>query len=203
MPRLLLATNNRGKVAEYRMLLAGCGWEIVTPADLGLVLDIDESGLDYRTNAKIKAEAFAKASGLLTLADDSGLEVDALSGRPGPLSARYGDDRTDESRFQRVLSQMEGVPTEKRQARFRCVIALAEPTGKVRFVEGECQGLMADEPRGNNGFGYDPIFYLPERGLTMAELSWEEKNKVSHRGRAARKACDLLKEMANGIRDKA
>lgn len=195
MPRLLLATNNYGKVAEYRALLAGCGWEIVTPTDLGLDLGVDESGFDYRTNAKIKAEAFAKASGLLALADDSGLEVDALDGRPGPLSARYGGGRSDEERFQRVLSELKGVPAEKRQARFRCVIALAEPGGKVLFAEGECEGLIATGPRGDNGFGYDPIFYLPDRGLTMAELSWEEKNRISHRGRAARKACDLLKEM--------
>jgi XTP/dITP diphosphohydrolase len=198
MPRLLLATNNYGKVAEYRALLAGCGWEIVTPADLGLDLGIDESGPDYRTNAKIKAEAFAKASGLPALADDSGLEVDALNGRPGPLSARYGDDRTDEERVQRVLSEMRGVPPAKRQARFRCVIALADPDGEVRFAEGECEGLIATGPRGDNGFGYDPVFYLPDRGLTMAELSWEEKNQISHRGQAARKACDLLKEMLDG-----
>lgn len=199
MPRLILATNNAGKVAEYRALLADCGWEIVTPADLGLELDVDESGTDYRANAKIKAEAFAKESGLLALADDSGLEIDALGGRPGPLSARYGGGRTDEERFERVLSEMKGMPPEKRQARFRCVIALADPSGKVQFADGECEGLIAEEPRGSNGFGYDPIFYLPERGLTIAELSWEEKNKISHRGRAARNACDLLKEMVNDI----
>ncbi|MGD0765384.1 MAG: XTP/dITP diphosphatase [Dehalococcoidia bacterium] len=196
MPRLLIATNNRGKAAEYRVLLAGCGWDLVTPADLGLRLDVDETGADYAANARIKAQAFAEVAGLLTLADDSGLEVDALDGRPGPFSARHaGPNQTDEEGVALVLEQMKGVPPEKRGARFRCVIALAAPDGPVRLCEGECPGLIIEAPRGDNGFGYDPIFYLPERGLTIAELSADEKNAVSHRGRAARKACDLLREM--------
>jgi XTP/dITP diphosphohydrolase len=199
LPRLLLATNNRGKVGEYRDLLAGCGWEIVTPADIGLELDVDESGPDYATNARIKAEAFAEASGLLALADDSGIEVDALGGLPGALSARYaGPDGTDEDRVALVLRQMKGVPPDKRACRFRCVIALVEPAGRVWFTEGECEGLVAETPRGENGFGYDPIFYLPDRGCTIAELPSDEKNATSHRGRAAWKACALLKEMIDG-----
>jgi len=196
LPRLLVATNNRGKAAEFRTLLAGCGWEIVTPADVGLDLDVEESGPDYATNAKIKAEAFAAAGGLLALADDSGIEIDALGGLPGVLSARYaGPDGTDADRVARVLAEMKEVPPEKRQARFVCVIALAGPDGRVRFAEGECEGIVAEAPRGDDGFGYDPIFYLPEKGRTMAELPSEEKNAVSHRGRAARKACVLLREM--------
>jgi XTP/dITP diphosphohydrolase len=196
VPRLLLATNNRGKVGEYRALLADCGWDIVTPADIGLDLEVEESGADYVTNAKIKAQAFAQASGLLSLADDSGLEIDALDGKPGPLSARYaGPQQNDEARVKRVLEQMKSVEQERRRARFRCIIALAEPSGKVHFTEGMCEGMIAGEPRGEKGFGYDPIFLLPEYGRTLAELPLPEKNKVSHRGRAARKACGILKTM--------
>ncbi|MDI6858221.1 MAG: RdgB/HAM1 family non-canonical purine NTP pyrophosphatase [Dehalococcoidia bacterium] len=196
MPRLLLATNNRGKVTEYRALLEDCGWEIVTPAEIGLALEVEESGADYVTNAKIKAQAFAQASGLLSLADDSGLEIDALGGRPGPLSARYaGDAADDEERVRKVLAEMKGIERARRKARFRCVIALAEPSGKVHFAEGVAEGAIAEEPRGERGFGYDPLFLLPEHGRTLAELPLSEKNAVSHRGRAARKACAILKAM--------
>jgi len=196
IPRLLLATNNPGKAAEFRALLADCGWALVTPAEIGVDVVVDETGSDYHTNAKIKAKAFAEASGLVALADDSGLEVDALDGRPGPFSARYaGPAQTDGERSALVLDQMKGVPPERRGARFRCVIAVAEPSGRVRFCEGECRGQVAEEPSGQGGFGYDPIFYLPERRLTMAELPSEEKNAISHRGRAAREACALLREM--------
>lgn len=196
MPRLLLATNNRGKVAEYRALLADCGWEIVTPAEIGLALEVEESGVDYVTNAKIKAQAFAQASGLLSLADDSGLEIDALGGRPGPLSARYAGDAADDAeRVGKVLAEMKGIERTRRRARFRCVIALAEPSGKVHFAEGVVEGAIAEEPRGERGFGYDPLFLVPEYGRTLAELPLPEKNAVSHRGRAARKACTILKTM--------
>ena len=196
LPRLLIATNNAGKLAEYEVLLNGCGWELVAPAELGLRLSVEETGADYAANARMKAEAFAHASGLLTLADDSGLEVDALGGRPGLLSARYaGPNQTDEEGVELVLAQMKDVPQERRLARFRCVIALAEPDGGVRFVEGECPGVITNEPRGSFGFGYDPIFYLPQLGRTMAELTPDEKNAISHRADAARKACALLKEM--------
>ena len=196
MPRLLIATNNAGKLAEYEVLLDGCGWELVAPAELGLRLSVEETGADYAANARTKAEAFSRASGLLTLADDSGLEVDALGGRPGLLSARYaGPNQTDEEGVELVLAQMKDVPPERRLARFRCVIALAEPDGGVRFVEGECPGVITNEPRGGFGFGYDPIFYLPQLGRTMAELTPDEKNAISHRADAARRACALLKEM--------
>jgi XTP/dITP diphosphohydrolase len=197
MPRLLIATNNQGKLAEYEALLDGCGWEIVSPADLGLDLSVEETGDDYATNARLKAEAYACASGVLTLADDSGIEIDALDGRPGPFSARYaGPNQTDEEGVELVLSEMNNVPAEDRDARFRCVIVLARPDGAGQIVEGECPGLITNGPRGSNGFGYDPIFYLPELGKTMAELNFDEKNKISHRSRAAKKACGLLKAMA-------
>ena len=193
MPQLLLATNNPGKVAEFRQLLAGCGWETVTPAELGLDVRIEETGQSYAENATIKAVEYARASGLVTLADDSGLEVDALGGRPGLLSARYaGADRTDQERVQALLQELAGVPDERRTARFRCVIAIADATGRVELVEGTVEGRIAQRPRGENGFGYDPIFLLPERGLTTAELPPDEKNAVSHRGAAARRARAVL-----------
>ena len=191
--RLLLATNNPGKAAEYRALLQGCGWELATPRDLGLHLEVEEAGGDYAENARIKAEAFAKASGLLALADDSGIEVDALGGAPGPLSARFGgDDISDAQRVALLLERLKGVPPERRSARFRCLIAVASPAGEVSLFEGQCEGRIAEERRGESGFGYDPVFLLPERGLTIAELPPEEKNAVSHRGRAARQARAFL-----------
>ncbi len=196
MPQLLIATNNAGKLAEYGSLLNRCGWELVSPAHVGLSLSVDETGSDYAANARLKAETFAAAAGLLTLADDSGLEVETLGGRPGPLSARYaGPNQTDEEGFQLVLSQMKDVPPDKRGARFRCFIALATPGNGVRFFEGDCPGVITETPRGHRGFGYDPIFYLPQLGRTMAELTAEEKNAVSHRAAAARKACAALREM--------
>ena len=199
--KLLLATNNPGKAAEYRALLEGCGWELVTPRDLGLHLEVEEAGGDYAENARIKAEAFAKASGLLALADDSGIEVDALGGAPGPLSARFGgDDISDEQRVALLLERLAGVPPEKRSARFRCLIAVARPEGEVSLFEGQCEGRIAEEPRGEGGFGYDPVFLLPERGLTLAELPPEEKNAVSHRGRAARQARVLLEGLIRECR---
>jgi XTP/dITP diphosphohydrolase len=187
--RLLLATNNAGKAAEYRALLEGCGWELVTPRDLDLHLEVEEVAGDYAENARIKAEAFAKASGLVVLADDSGIEVDALGGAPGPLSARFGgEDASDEQRVALLLDRLKGVPPERRSARFRCLIAVVRPEGEVGFFEGQCEGRVAEEPQGEGGFGYDPVFLLPERGLTVAELPPEEKNAISHRGRAARQA---------------
>ena len=199
--KLLLATNNPGKAAEYRALLEGCGWELVTPRDLGLHLEVEEAGGDYAENARIKAEAFAEASGLVALADDSGIEVDALGGAPGPLSARFGgEDASDEQRVALLLERLAGVPPEKRSARFRCLIAVARPEGEVSLFEGQCEGRIAEEPRGEGGFGYDPVFLLPERGLTIAELPPEEKNAVSHRGRAARQARVLLEGLIRECR---
>ena len=196
MPKLLLATNNQGKIAEFRYLLDGCGWQLVTPADVGVQLDVEETGQTYLENATIKALAFARASGLASLADDSGLEVDALDGRPGVFSARYaGVDLTDGERVAALLEELAGVREEGRTARFRCVIAIATANGEVESAEGAVEGRIAAEPRGENGFGYDPIFELPERGLTVAELPASEKHAVSHRGVAARKARKLLENM--------
>jgi len=196
MPKLLIATNNSGKLREYEELLAGLPLELTSPAREGLSLEVEETGESFAENARLKAIAYAQASGLLTLADDSGLEVDALGGRPGVRSARYaGEGADDERRYRLLLEEMRGVPWEKRTARFRCVIAIATPEGEVRTAEGTCEGIIAFEPRGEHGFGYDPVFYLPQHGKTMAELEPSAKNRISHRARAAQKAREILREL--------
>ncbi|MBF6600310.1 MAG: RdgB/HAM1 family non-canonical purine NTP pyrophosphatase [Dehalococcoidia bacterium] len=204
--RLVIGTNNPGKLREFRELLAGCGlgFELVTPAELGVAFAPDETGTTFAENATIKAVAASRATGLPALADDSGLEIDHLGGRPGIFSARYaGGNRTDpalsdEERVQMVLDEMRGVPEERRAARFRCVIAIATPDGGVQTMDGVFEGRIGDAPRGENGFGYDPIFVVPERRMTSAELAPAEKNAISHRGQAALKACEILRGMANG-----
>jgi XTP/dITP diphosphohydrolase len=194
MPKLLLATNNKGKVREYKHMLKDLPFELVSLAELGINTGVDEVGKTLEENARLKAIVLSRESQLLTLADDSGLEVDVLGGEPGRLSARYaGEGASDRDRVSYLLSRLKGVPPEKRAARFRCVIAIAQPDGEVELCSGECQGVIALEPRGEEGFGYDPIFYLPELGKTMAELTLEGKNRVSHRGQAAREAIKLLR----------
>lgn len=193
MPKLLLGTNNGAKVREYQSLLPNIPYDLVTMAEAGITTEVEEVGGSLEENARLKATALSKESQLLTLADDSGLEVDALGGEPGPLSARYaGEGASDKDRIGYLLSRMEGIPWDKRTARFRCVIAIASPEGEIELCSGECPGIIAFEPRGSRGFGYDPAFYLPELNMTMAELPLEEKNKVSHRGQAARKASAVL-----------
>ena len=194
--KLLLATNNKGKVREYKSLLQGIPYEIVTLAEQGITTEVDEVGRTLEENARLKATALAKESGLLSLADDSGLEVDALGGEPGPLSARHaGEGASDIDRINHLLAQLKDVPVEKRTARFRCVIAIAKPDEMVELCSGECRGIITTAPAGDQGFGYDPIFYLPELGKTMAELPMEVKNQVSHRAQAAEKARELLKKL--------
>ena len=194
--KLLLATNNQGKVREYKSLLQNIPYKLITFAEQGITTEVSEVGGSLEENARLKATVIADKSQLLTLADDSGLEVDALGGEPGPLSARYaGESASDRDRVNYLLSRLEGVPWEKRTARFRCVIAIATPNGKAEICSGECQGFITFEPRGEHGFGYDPIFYLPELDKTMAELPLSLKNQVSHRGQAARKAHQLLKRL--------
>ena len=194
MPKLLLATGNEAKVREYRQLLGELPFTLVSLAELGAASGVNEVGSTLEENARLKATFLANQSHLLALADDSGLEVDALGGEPGPLSARYaGEGASDEDRISYLLAKLEGVSRERRTARFCCVIAIAAPGGEVDLCSGECHGLIALEPRGAGGFGYDPIFFLPELGKTMAELPPEVKNRVSHRGKAARKAIELLR----------
>jgi XTP/dITP diphosphohydrolase len=196
MLKLLIATNNKGKIHEFQALLKGIPYDLVTPDNISLKLDVEESGSTYEANAKLKALAFCAASGLLTLADDSGLEVDALNGEPGIRSSRYaGVAAADTNKVDYLLSKLNGIPEEKRSARFRCVIAIAKPDGQVVFCSGKCEGRIAFQPRGREGFGYDPVFYIPELGQTMAELTEKIKNQISHRGRAAREAIKLLKNL--------
>jgi XTP/dITP diphosphohydrolase len=193
VPKLLMATNNAGKLREFSSLLKGVPFQLTTLADEGIDVSVEEVGATFEDNAKLKATTCAIASQILTLADDSGLEVHTLGGEPGIMSARYaGDDATDEQRVDYLLSKLKDVPWEQRQARFRCVIAIAHPSGETEVCEGECPGFICFEPRGTQGFGYDPIFYLPSLDRTMAELTMEEKNRTSHRAQAAEKARHIL-----------
>jgi XTP/dITP diphosphohydrolase len=203
MPRLLLATGNSHKLRELKSLLQGLPYDMVSPTDIGINTKIDEFGESLEENARLKAITMAAKSQLLTLADDSGLEVDALNGAPGVLSARYaGESASDADRINHLLMQLKGVPREKRQAKFRCVIAIATPEGKVNICSGECRGYITFESRGEYGFGYDPVFYLPEFDKTMAELPPETKNLVSHRVQAAREIFSFLLKLRgdNNIR---
>ena len=193
--KLLLATSNQAKVREYQSLLDKLPFKLVTPAELGITTAVDEVGESLEENARLKATVLAAESKLLALADDSGLEVDALGGEPGRLSARYaGEGASDRDRINYLLSRLRDVPWLKRSACFRCVIAVAIPGGAVELCTGECRGIITFEPVGEQGFGYDPIFYLPELGKTMAELLLEMKNRISHRGQAARKVYQVLKK---------
>ena len=200
MPKLLLATTNRGKIREYRHLLSGLPFTLVTPDDVGVDMVVEEKYPTYEENARTKATAYAGASHLITLADDSGLEVDALGGEPGIRSARAaGEKAQDEDRIEHLLSRLKDVPREKRTARFKCVIAIAMPGGRTELCQGECEGLIAFQPEGEKGFGYDPVFYLPEFDKTMAELPLDIKNQISHRGRAAREAYRVLEKLAKEV----
>ena len=197
--QLLIATHNQGKLREYTELLAGLPFELLTLDDVGIRDEATETGATFIENARQKAEAYARQSGQLTLADDSGLEVDALGGEPGVHSKRYaGVDKSDAERNQILLAQLRAVPRGQRHARFHCTIVIADPTGRWWSSEGTCEGEIAFEPRGAHGFGYDPIFILKEGGRRMAELTTEEKNRVSHRARAAQGAREILKELARG-----
>jgi XTP/dITP diphosphohydrolase len=185
---LLLATQNPGKLEELAAILNDLHLAFKTPAELGLTLEVAETGDTYAENARLKALAFAQASGLITLGDDSGLEVEALSGAPGLFSARYaGPGANDAHRRAKLLQELRhagGPAALPLSARFCCVVAIAQPAGALDFFEGVCEGEIIFEERGANGFGYDPIFYLPEYQRTMAELPSELKNRISHRGRA-------------------
>jgi XTP/dITP diphosphohydrolase len=194
--RLLLATANPGKLREFRRLLDGCGFELIDPSQAGLVLDVEEDGETYEENASLKAVAFAESARCLALADDSGLEVDALGGQPGLHSARYGGPGLDDAqRCQRLLDELRGVAPDQRTARYRAVVAVATPEGEVRLFEGVQEGRIARTRRGDLGFGYDPVFETAD-GRTAAELSATEKDAISHRGQALRAAAAYLAEVA-------
>ena len=199
MVAILLATHNAGKVREIRRLAMGHPWHWHSLDDFADVPPAVEDAETFAENARRKALHYNAATGLPTLADDSGLEVDCLGGAPGVHSARYaGEGASDKDLMRVLLAKLEGVPLEERQARFRCVIAVAWPSGRVETVEGTREGVIAQEPRGDNGFGYDPVFYLPDYHRTMAEIPMGQKNRISHRAEAARKAVTLLHELAEG-----
>ncbi len=194
-PKILLATNNRAKVKEYAKLLQGIPYRIVSLEDMHISEQVEETGTSFEENAILKARRYAELSGLTTIADDSGLEVDALGGEPGVRSARYaGEGASDKERIDFLLNKLVDVPWEKRLAQFRCVIAIAYPDGKVQICQGQCRGILTFKPLGDNGFGYDPVFYLPDLHKTMAELSMSEKNVISHRGQAAEEARKALQQ---------
>jgi len=194
--KLLIATHNQGKRREYEALLTGLGLELVDLTETGIASEVQETGTTFEENAVLKARAYAQASGLLTLADDSGLEVDVLGSEPGVRSARYdGHGGSDEDRYRLLLCHLDRVPDQERRARFRCVIAIATPRGEVHTAEGTCEGRIAFQPRGSHGFGYDPVFFVPEYGCTMAELAPEVKNGISHRARAAEGAREILRRL--------
>lgn len=193
--RLLLASNNPGKLRELRTLLHDLPLQLVSPPDLDLALDVSENGATFDENARLKAQAFARMSGLPALADDSGLCVDALDGAPGVLSRRLGPpELDDEGRTRLLLQKLENVPPSRRSAHFMCAVALATPDGLGWTVEGRVDGVITTSPRGKAGFGYDPVFLVPALGRTFAELTSEEKDALSHRGRAVRHAKRRLQE---------
>jgi XTP/dITP diphosphohydrolase len=189
--RVVLATHNAGKRREWVVLLEGLSLKILLPEEVGVELPVEETGGTYEENALLKARALVEASGLPALADDSGLEVDALEGAPGVHSARFRPG-SDEVRYEALLRALAGVPEAERTARFRCIAALALPDGRTFTTEGVCEGIIAFEPLGEAGFGYDPVFYVPALDMTMAELPAEIKNQISHRARAAQQMRPIL-----------
>lgn len=192
----MLATQNPAKADELREMLRGMGVEVCSSLELGAAEPVEEDGATFEENALKKARSVANSTGRVSLADDSGLEVDALGGFPGPISSRFaGAGASDEEKIARLLELLQEVPPERRTARFRCVIAIALPAGETTVVKGSCEGVIADRPRGRKGFGYDPIFLVPSLGKTFAELTPEEKTRISHRGVAMRRAMPILLEL--------
>lgn len=188
MKEVIIATKNPGKAREFEHIFASRGIEVRTLLDFPEIPDVDETGSTFEENAILKAEAVSQALGKMVIGDDSGLMVDALEGRPGIYSARYaGEPKNDQNNTDKVLSELKGLPDEKRSARFYCALAVAVPGQETITVSGTCEGRILEEQRGTNGFGYDPVFYVPEKGLAMAELSSDEKNKISHRANALKK----------------
>jgi len=197
-PTLVMATRNPGKVREIKALLRGLGLKLLGLADFPDLPEIPEAGGSFAENAAAKAREVARLTGLPALADDSGLEVAALGGRPGVFSARYAQDRTtprppgDRDNWGKLLQELQGVPWEERDARFVCEMALALPDGRLFRARGECAGYIALSPRGEQGFGYDPVFWVPQQQRTMAELPPRVKNRISHRARALEALRELL-----------
>jgi XTP/dITP diphosphohydrolase len=195
---LVVATGNPGKLTEIRRLLADAGVAVRGLGDIAGVPEIVEDGETFEENALKKARTVARFTGCLTLADDSGLVVDGLDGAPGVRSARYaGEGASDADNNRKLLAELQGVPPDRRQAAFCCAVALCRPDGWSRVFHGRLAGLISEQPRGEGGFGYDPLFLIPEFGKTLAEIPLEEKNRISHRGQALRQAIDCLKQLAS------
>ncbi|MBL4965936.1 XTP/dITP diphosphatase [Bacillus halotolerans] len=193
MKEAIIATHNPGKVKEFKEILEPRGYEVKSLAEIGFTDEIEETGHTFEENAILKAEAVAKAVNKMVIADDSGLSVDNLGGRPGVYSARYaGEQKDDQANIDKVLSELRGIEKEQRTARFRCALAVSIPGDETKTVEGHVEGYIAEEPRGEYGFGYDPIFIVKDKDKTMAELTSDEKNKISHRADALKKLSKLL-----------
>ena len=204
--QIVLATRNRGKIRELQALMKDFGIEVLSVADMEGVPEVEEDGTTFLENSLKKAREISTATGIMALADDSGLVVDALNGAPGVYSARYaGDNATDEQNYLKLLDEMKDIPDGERTARFKCVMVLCHPSGQWISAEGACEGIISREPTGSQGFGYDPVFFVPELGRSMAQLSSEEKNAISHRGNALKKLREMLPEFLEktGEKDEA
>ncbi|UPV77990.1 XTP/dITP diphosphatase [Bacillus rugosus] len=193
MKEAIIATHNPGKVKEFKEILEPKGYDVKSLAEIGFTEEIEETGHTFEENAILKAEVVAKAVNKMVIADDSGLSIDNLGGRPGVYSARYaGEQKDDQANIDKVLSELKGIEKEQRTARFRCALAVSIPGEETKTVEGHVEGYIAEEPRGEYGFGYDPIFIVKDKDKTMAELTSDEKNKISHRADALKKLSKLL-----------
>jgi XTP/dITP diphosphohydrolase len=196
MKKIIIATQNRGKAKDFEALFGPLGYEVLTLHDVAEDMDVEETGSTFEENALLKATALANHLQTIVIADDSGLEIDALDGRPGIYSARYaGEAKSDEANMEKVLKELETVKESDRTARFVCAIAVASPSSKPFTVRGTCEGIIATERKGENGFGYDPIFYVPAENKMMAELTAEQKGAISHRGNALKKLAANLDDL--------
>lgn len=195
MKEILIATNNKGKVKEFESLFAKRGIAVISLLDFPGNIEVEETGTTFAENAILKAEAISKQFNKVVIADDSGLSIDALDGRPGVYSARYaGDGKDDQANLEKVLEELVDIPFERRTAKFHCILAIASPNQETKLVEGTCEGYITEEPIGDHGFGYDPIFYIPAKKQTMAQLTKDEKNEMSHRANAMKKLSDNWNE---------
>ncbi len=202
MKQVIIATQNLGKAKDFEALFRPYGYDVLTLRDIDKEIDVEETGTTFEENAILKAETVAKLLNKAVIADDSGLEIDALNGEPGVYSARYaGGEKSDSANIDKVLEKMTGIPEEERHARFRCVLAIAAPGKKTRTFSGTCEGYILEERFGENGFGYDPIFWVPSEGRTLAELQPQEKAAVSHRGNAMREMKLSLSKLLEDFND--